>query len=329
MEIRGWLFDGVSSARLDASVLDAGFQVRLRLADGTEALYTKSKVHVSGRLGSIPRALTFQDGRRFETFDNDGVDRLFAPLSIDGAVDRLERSWRVSMTAALGLLAFMVFGYFVLLPAFAGTLAPLVPREARELISSQAVVFFEQTGLVEPSALEAAKAGELELLFGELRAEFPELKLNFLSRKSRVGPNAFALPDGTILMTDDLAKLSENTAQLRAVLYHEIGHVVHHHSMKLLIESSAISVFLVVLTGGLDLTNIPLAVLSSAYSRGFELEADDFAANELRKRNESPALLGEILALMTKYHEQEGREGPDFMSSHPHTGERIERLRSK
>ncbi|HEX4925093.1 MAG TPA: M48 family metallopeptidase [Bdellovibrionales bacterium] len=327
MEVRGWLFDGKSSARLEATVFGAGGQVRLRLEDGTETVYFKNRVLVSGRIGTIPRALTFEDGRRFETFDNDGIDRLFTSISIDGSVDRLERSSRTALTAAAFMIAFMIFGYFVIVPAVAGKLAPLVPQSGRTLISRQALDFFERTGLVAPSELDAAKTAELEGLFGELAATYPQLSLTFLSRKSRIGPNAFALPDGTILLTDELVKLAQNSSQIRAVLYHEIGHVVHHHSMKLLIESSAISVYLVVLTGGLDLTNLPLALLSSAYSRGFELEADDFAAAALKERGESPALLGEILGLMSKFHRDEPDAGPDFLSTHPHTGERIRRLK--
>ncbi|HEY1086519.1 MAG TPA: M48 family metalloprotease, partial [Archangium sp.] len=45
-------------------------------------------------------------------------------------------------------------------------------------------------------------------------------------------PNAFSSPGGYIVVTTGLLKKTQNEAQLAGVLGHEIGHIVHKHSIK-------------------------------------------------------------------------------------------------
>lgn len=45
-------------------------------------------------------------------------------------------------------------------------------------------------------------------------------------------PNAFSAPGGYVVVTSGLLKKMTNEAQLAGVLAHEIGHVVHKHSLK-------------------------------------------------------------------------------------------------
>jgi len=55
--------------------------------------------------------------------------------------------------------------------------------------------------------------------------------------------NAFAYPGGKIYITDELIQdLQVTDDELAAVLAHEIGHVVHRHSMKGLIEPGIVAI---------------------------------------------------------------------------------------
>ena len=47
----------------------------------------------------------------------------------------------------------------------------------------------------------------------------------------KFGANAFALPSGKIIVTDQLASLL-NDEQIVGVLAHELGHVVYRHGMR-------------------------------------------------------------------------------------------------
>jgi Zn-dependent protease with chaperone function len=332
MAVHGWFYDGKSTLRKEAQLFDDSDQIRVHLLDGQEFVFSKSEALVSDRLGSIPRGVTFQDGSHFETLDNDSIDKIFPKKTVTRTLESFERSRSVVLVSLLSVLLFMFIGYFFVLPKAAQDLAPLVPKKLSSLITSQAVMTFEKLGLMEPSELTGDKSEMLNELFSDLKTSHPDLGLELLTRKSKIGPNAFALPDGTVLVTDALVELAEDREQLLAVLLHESGHVFHRHSLRMLIESSAISLFIFTMVGGLDLTQIPLAILANAYSRAYELEADQFAGQELLKRNLSPVKLAEMLELITKRvgqkSEDQEKGGTDFLSTHPSTSERIIRLRS-
>jgi Zn-dependent protease with chaperone function len=149
-----------------------------------------------------------------------------------------------------------------------------------------------------------------------------------LRHSAGIGANAFALPDGTIYMTDDLVKDVRDENEILAVLLHEAGHVARAHSMRLLIENSGISLFFFALTGSADFAGMPVALVTRAYSRNMETEADDFAADRLKEIGLQPNLLAKALEALQKSH-KESSEIPAFLASHPLTDDRIKRLNEK
>ena len=54
-----------------------------------------------------------------------------------------------------------------------------------------------------------------------------------------IGPNAFALPSGIIMVTDELVRIAEHPEEFESVLAHEAGHMVHRHSLRMLLQGSA------------------------------------------------------------------------------------------
>jgi len=100
----------------------------------------------------------------------------------------------------------------------------------------------EALNLIKDSELSEDQLGELQPLLDELTERYPELSLEFRVVSSPIGANAFALPGGSVIITDKLIKLA-NLEQLRAVLYHEIGHVKLNHGLKMIIEQAGVSLF--------------------------------------------------------------------------------------
>ena len=75
----------------------------------------------------------------------------------------------------------------------------------------------------------------------------------------------------------------------------------------------------------LSVAGLPSVVAQAEYSRDFEAEADDFAFALLRQHEMSP----EAFATVTERIQAEYEPGAlDFLSTHPVTGERIERARA-
>jgi Zn-dependent protease with chaperone function len=153
----------------------------------------------------------------------------------------------------------------------------------------------------------------------------------------RIGPNAFALPGGQVILLDELANLCEDDEELLAVLAHELGHLNGRHSIRLLIQSSAVAAVAAAWFGDVSyaLTAVSAALLNSAYSRDMEREADLYAGALLRRLGKSPARLADALERMETFYRakrDQGRKGEnylDWLSSHPGTGERIRRLREE
>ena len=108
-------------------------------------------------------------------------------------------------------------------------------------------------------------------------------------RKSdSLGANAFALPNGTIVVTDQFIKLIESRQDLlQAILLHEIGHVEHHHSMRLisqsLFSSLVIDYFFADVSGLIDaFAGISTTLVQNQFSSELEWEADNFALKQMK-----------------------------------------------
>jgi len=141
--------------------------------------------------------------------------------------------------------------------------------------------------------------------------------------------NAAATVWGEILVSDKILTSLRTPDELAALLYHEYGHLVMHHPMKLLIRHNLTRVFFSLLGGNLDLMRIfvqgggELVVLH--YSRHFEELADDYAITRLARYGFDPAAMERLLATFDPSHEV----GFSLFSTHPSLKERIARLRTK
>ncbi|MBP55660.1 MAG: Zn-dependent protease, partial [Marinobacter sp.] len=169
-----------------------------------------------------------------------------------------------------------------------------------------------------------------------------DLRVIFRSSPA-IGANAMALPDGTMIFTDDLVNLAEDDNELTAILAHEIGHVAHNHGMKGMVQSSLTFWLIVMMTGDLSAFSdatvvVPAVMMSLSYSRDMEREADAYALKAMSDHDLNPTLFVTIMErLMAAHGEDRGPEAEednsrwdtlrDMLSSHPETGERIERFK--
>jgi Zn-dependent protease with chaperone function len=162
----------------------------------------------------------------------------------------------------------------------------------------------------------------------------PAYTLEFRSSKD-IGANAFALPGGTIIVTDQLVTLAGNDEEILAVLAHELGHVSERHPLRQLLQSSVAGLAMTWYLGDIStlLAAAPTLLLQSSYSRDFERRADRYAADMLRHNGIAPARLADMLGKLESSHpaEKAGKGQAsriaEFFSSHPDTEERIRTLR--
>lgn len=152
-----------------------------------------------------------------------------------------------------------------------------------------------------------------------------ELKLHVLHSPEI---NAFALPDGHIIVYSGLIEASENQEQLAGVLAHEIAHIQLNHIMKKLVKEVGLSVLVSMAagSGGGEIITQSVQILSStAFDRNLEEEADLKAVDYLAKANIDPEPFANFLYNLS-LEEPEMMKYFSWISTHPDSEERAETI---
>ena len=146
-------------------------------------------------------------------------------------------------------------------------------------------------------------------------------------------PNAFALPNGDIYMhTGMLARLTD-TAQLAAILAHEVNHVAGHHSIVNFRAANKKIVAGMVLTGVLGgigaVISTGLTASMYGFSRELEQEADDHAVPLMVASPYDAQALPEIYGVLARDYEGITPRMATIWSTHPQLEARAARTREQ
>ena len=312
----------------------------LRISDPSDAVLAEAplaQMQISARLGNMPRRFSLTDGACFETDDNDAADALLkqSGRARVGAIHRIEQSWR--WVAASVLLAgavayvFVVFG----IPAIALWLARETPQSVNPVIAAQELAVLDRA-LLAPTKLSAADQAKAQMLFAEVAARGQRAatgyRLLFRSAPG-LGPNALALPDGTVVMTDALWPLVKADDEIQGVFAHEIAHVDRAHTLQSLDQAALVPAAIAIVTGDLSqisqvATVLPGVLLQAAYSRNLEQQADDDAAVTVKGLGGDPGHLADLLQRMEARICRGSSCPPSWLGTHPETSARAQRLRA-
>lgn len=297
-----------------------------------------------------PKTVTV-DLRDAGTLEIDDGARWHAALAAAGArpglAQRMQTHWRVFATvllvAAVGLWAFYRYGT----PWAAAQITRHVPLSWEQDLSARALQEIDGS-LLRPSKLPPERQAELRAGFEALAAQVapqqrryggyaPQFALLF---RSGLGPNAFALPGGTIVMTDALAeearrqKLGDDA--LLGVLAHEMGHVLHRHGTRMVVEQGVLNIGLGLALGDVSsLVSTGSSLLTGlAYQRSHESEADCFAVALMQRAGKPVAPMADLLLHIDGVDTAAAKDGArggtgfDWFDSHPDTAARAERMKA-
>jgi predicted Zn-dependent protease len=140
--------------------------------------------------------------------------------------------------------------------------------------------------------------------------------------------NAFALPDGHLVVYSGLILNVDSPEELSGVLSHEIAHIELNHVMKKLVKEVGLSVLISMTTGngGSKTIHETAKMLSgSAYDRQLEREADNKAVDYLSGANIDPEALADFLYKLS----DDGDEVSNYLSwisTHPDSKERAKEI---
>lgn len=205
-------------------------------------------------------------------------------------------------------------------------------------MNSMGAAAFEELKQKQPISRDPKINAYVRCVATEITNTLPEKQTWEIVVFESAEPNAFALPGGKIGVHTGMLKVARDPAQLAAVLGHEVGHVLAHHSNERVSEEN-------LLDGGAALISslfkdkqsrtysLAMAALGVGaqfgvvlpHSRTQETEADIVGLNLMSQSGFDPRQSVELWRNMEK---AGGGGQPEFMSTHPSHGTRIETLQA-
>jgi Zn-dependent protease with chaperone function len=305
LEVQAQYFDG-RSARAHAVTLTLNGSMLSLRGEAVQRDEDIAALRVSEPMGRAPRLVSFPDGAHCEVRDHAGMERLLhATRFEDSWVVRLQHRWRWAAAAVVVAVATVVAGYHWGLPALSEFIAFQLPEKVLAQLGSGSLNMLDRMFFA-PTKLPQARQQALRDAFGRLLAPDgtqPRYTLHFRDGGA-VGANAMALPDGTIVVTDQLVALAAHDEEIIAVLAHELGHINRRHGLRMLIQGSIVAFVVSWYIG--DVSSVaagaPTLLLQARYSRDHEREADNYGADMLKANGISPRRLADMLAKLEASH---------------------------
>ena len=174
--------------------------------------------------------------------------------------------------AAVGVVLFVTVG----VPALSGPVARATPVSMEQRMgdnfNGQISTFFQTCDDAEGQRVLAALGDRIGA-----QADTPfDIRVRAVDAPM---VNAFALPGGYILITDDLIREATSPDELSAVIAHEVAHVEKRHVMQAVWRNFGVGMLLDLIVGGGTGAGQQAVILAGqaselSYSRSAELEAD-------------------------------------------------------
>lgn len=319
------------------------------------AYFKESMLHIEG--DGINRVVAIAEvdwperqrhGQRQASLPNAGLlthhdsvawDAWVATARGESLVVSWQQSWSKTLLAMFLVVGFAAAGWQWGIPLLARGVVHFVPAEIEQQIGRESLKQIQDIGLL-PSQLPLVQQQKISQDFNAaIAVAYPSQQvphtLHFLrSGKWPIGPNAFALPGGDVVLTDELVELLHDSLEtVTAILAHEYGHVIHKHSLQLAAEGTLSSALVGLMLGDVSswVASVPIMLQQMAYSRDLEREADEESIKVMhanRISTEVMVLFFERIKKQSRRHDAEDETLSISFSSHPADAERIARFRA-
>ncbi len=330
-------FDGKTSRAYPVRAVFDG--TALVLSDDMQENFYNARynsIDIDPALGTTKRSIRLPNGALLQTDDRGAVNAIETATGINRSwnwVHYLETHWRAVVACVFLTVAALFCLVYYAIPHAANYAARGVPLHVTGAASKQTLKMFDQR-FFRPTALGPERIQEIKTVFAETVSRIDPAhagSYTIVFRKGgRIGANAFALPSGIVVVTDELVKLAENDDELMGVFAHEITHVKKRHALRSILQSTGVFFLVTLLTG--DITSVanfasflPVLLIENGYSRDFEREADHEAGTLLIGLGKGTEPFRNILHKMDAKHPETLKLG--VFSTHPETIQRIEELK--
>jgi predicted Zn-dependent protease len=210
-------------------------------------------------------------------------------------------------------------------------LQPIAYKEEKAIGGRLAVEVFNRYG----GAYDDSKLLRYINLVGQAIADVsnrPDIDYHFAILNTEL-PNAFATPGGYVFVSIGLLRMIENEAQLAGVLAHEVAHISRKHALQTLGRSrslqgiSALTLTVMDKNPGLFdklIDEVSNVLFTKGLDKNLEFEADRYGREFAYRMGYYPGGLQNFIHKLGK--SKDGGKSI-FMSTHPSTSERYNRLK--
>jgi beta-barrel assembly-enhancing protease len=172
-------------------------------------------------------------------------------------------------------------------------------------------------------------------LVGQAVAEVstrPDINYHFAILNTEY-PNAFATPGGYVFVSIGLLKMLKNEAQLAGVLAHEVAHISQKHALQTMERSRSLEGISSLTLTAMDkdpalfdkvLDGLSNILFTHGLDKELEFEADKFGREFAYRVGYFP---GGLQNFIRKLDQNSNGENSIFMSTHPSSRERYDRLK--
>lgn len=327
--ISGFAFPAGSSLKVAAQLMLSAEHATLVGADGEVFVRApRTALVIDPALGRAPRKITWPDGAVFETDDHAGIS-LLEGRTAWARLHRLERFGPHLVAFAVGCMVFAWLLWRYGLDILASAAIAVTPPAVIDQIDVSTLQIIDFT-MAEPSTLDAQAQARARAIYERVVAAVPaddlarhDFALEFRAMED-AGPNAFALPGGTMVLTDALITQFPDEDVIAAILGHEIAHVTEYHGLHRLYRSLGSYILIALLAGDTgpmleDLLLEGQALLALSFSRAQESEADEIGLRIAFDAGYDPAGLKQFFEALG-----DDDDGPEsWFSTHPANADRI------
>jgi predicted Zn-dependent protease len=221
------------------------------------------------------------------------------------------------LTTSVG---FIVFG----IPSFSNFIVERLPKSVDKEVGRTARI-----EILKSSKVDSLKSKSLTDFY--LQLGFDSNTKIYVVKSNENEFNAFALPDNSIFVYDEVLKKVETYDELAALLSHEYSHIKNRHGMKSLASSISYELLFGLLSGNNNnesFTNNAGLLLVLRNSRDIELEADKGGIDLIFKNKINPDGFIALFNRMIMLSENE-KHIPAYLSTHPDAEVRLEAVKNK
>lgn len=321
---QGVYFDGITSAPQDLSVEvnDLINEISFTIASGDKIVWNISDIEFETygdyveikHKGNAAANLRINDN----AFKKEFIEHLDRKRNLNSYQKLINKGTSFFIITAFLIFGLIIVAYVFFVPFVAEKAVRLIPESFDSHLGSAFMMDY-----LTQNSVDSAKTIVLNEFAAHLDLRNTR-ELHFSVVDSDI-VNAFALPDGNIVIYTALLDKMESYEELAGLIGHEVIHINNRHSIKMLCRNLAGYVFIsAILT---DVNGIMAIITENAhnlntlsYSRKFEQEADEEGTALMIHNKIDPRAM---LQLFSRLKSDKDDVFPEFMSSHPATDERI------